>query len=77
MPDTKQPETATQPQSYCQFVKTLPEDDLHREYHDHHYGFPINDDEALFERLVWEINQAGLSWTTILKKTARVSSGIL
>lgn len=45
-------------------------DDLavHKPYHDLHYGFPILDDNELFCRLVLEINQAGLSWTTILKK---------
>jgi DNA-3-methyladenine glycosylase I len=32
------------------------------------YGFPLAEDAALFERLVLEINQAGLSWLTILKK---------
>ena len=32
------------------------------------YGFPVHDDDRLFERLVLEINQAGLSWLTILKK---------
>ena len=32
------------------------------------YGFPLHDDDLLFERLVLEINQAGLSWITILKK---------
>ena len=37
-------------------------------YHDHEYGFPLEDDNGLFERLVLEINQAGLSWTTILRK---------
>ena len=37
-------------------------------YHDNEYGFPIADDNRLFERLVLEINQAGLSWLTILKK---------
>jgi DNA-3-methyladenine glycosylase I len=41
---------------------------LHKAYHDHLYGFPIVDDNALFERMVLEINQAGLSWETILKK---------
>jgi DNA-3-methyladenine glycosylase I (EC 3.2.2.20) len=41
---------------------------VHRHYHDHEYGFPINDDNDLFARLVLEINQAGLSWTTILNK---------
>ena len=41
---------------------------LHGPYHDNEYGFPALDDSALFERLVLEINQAGLSWLTILKK---------
>lgn len=41
---------------------------LHKNYHDNHYGFPIHDDNELFGRLVMEINQAGLSWETILKK---------
>src|SRR5215213_7137260 len=40
----------------------------HGPYHDHEYGFPLRDDATLFERLVLEINQAGLSWLTILKK---------
>jgi 3-methyladenine DNA glycosylase Tag len=34
----------------------------HGPYHDEEYGFPLSDDAALFERLVLEINQAGLSW---------------
>jgi DNA-3-methyladenine glycosylase I len=37
-------------------------------YHDHEYGFPLEDDNELFGRLILEINQAGLSWTTILNK---------
>jgi DNA-3-methyladenine glycosylase I len=41
---------------------------LHKAYHDQLYGFPIHDDNELFCRLVLEINQAGLSWETILKK---------
>ncbi len=55
-------------QSYCHFVQDLYKSDLHKVYHDHHYGFPIEDDNELFGRLILEINQAGLSWTTILKK---------
>jgi DNA-3-methyladenine glycosylase I len=43
-------------------------DSVHRHYHDHEYGFPIDDDNLLFARMVLEINQAGLSWTTILNK---------
>ncbi|MDP4150952.1 MAG: DNA-3-methyladenine glycosylase I [Bacteroidota bacterium] len=41
---------------------------VHVHYHDHEYGFPIDDDNHLFARLILEINQAGLSWTTILNK---------
>jgi DNA-3-methyladenine glycosylase I len=41
---------------------------IHKVYHDQHYGFPIEQDDELFCRLILEINQAGLSWTTILKK---------
>lgn len=54
--------------SYCQYAATLPETDLHFQYHRFQYGFPIEDDNELFGRLILEINQAGLSWTTILKK---------
>jgi DNA-3-methyladenine glycosylase I len=43
---------------------------IHKAYHDQHYGFPIHDDNELFCRLILEINQAGLSWETILKKEA-------
>lgn len=58
--------------SYCDFVKniTKEKDLVHKDYHDNHYGFPIEDDNELFGRLVLEINQAGLSWTTILNKQA-------
>ncbi len=51
--------------TYCEYAPTHP---LHKPYHDHEYGFPLGEDAALFERLVLEINQAGLSWATILKK---------
>jgi DNA-3-methyladenine glycosylase I len=51
--------------SYC---KIAPGHPLHGPYHDSEYGFPVTDEAALFERLVLEINQAGLSWTTILAK---------
>ena len=51
--------------SYCEVAPGHP---LHGPYHDQEYGFPIRDDNRLFERLVLEINQAGLSWLTILKK---------
>ena len=54
--------------SYCKYVKDLPKDHIHRIYHDTQYGFPIESDDELFGRLLLEINQAGLSWDTILKK---------
>lgn len=55
---------------YCTYVKTLPAGNVHRVYHDTAYGFAIGNDDELFEWLVLEINQAGLSWTTILNKQA-------
>jgi DNA-3-methyladenine glycosylase I len=51
--------------SYCDIA---PGHEWHGPYHDSEYGFPLADDAGLFERLVLEINQAGLSWLTILKK---------
>lgn len=54
--------------SYCEFVQNAGKDSIHRHYHDNEYGFPIDDDNLLFARLVLEINQAGLSWETVLKK---------
>ena len=54
--------------SYCEVVWQMEPDNVHVHYHDKEYGFPIHDDNELFARLVLEINQAGLSWTTILNK---------
>jgi len=54
--------------SYCDYCISHPEDIYNATYHDTQYGFPLKDDNLLFERLVLEINQAGLSWITILKK---------
>ena len=51
--------------TYCAVAPGHP---FHGPYHDQEYGFPITDDAALFERLILEINQAGLSWLTVLKK---------
>jgi DNA-3-methyladenine glycosylase I len=51
--------------SYCEAAAGHP---YHGPYHDHEYGFPVADEHRLFERLMLEINQAGLSWLTILKK---------
>lgn len=54
--------------SYCEYCNSHPEDIYNSEYHDREYGFPLKDDNRLFERFILEINQAGLSWITILKK---------
>lgn len=51
--------------SYCDFAPGHP---VHGPYHDQEYGFPQTEESDLFERLVLEINQAGLSWETILRK---------
>ncbi len=51
--------------SYCEIAPGHP---FHGPYHDTEYGFPARGDAVLFERLALEINQAGLSWLTVLKK---------
>jgi DNA-3-methyladenine glycosylase I len=53
--------------AYC---RAAPGDPIHGLYHDTEYGFPTEEESVLFERLILEINQAGLSWATILKKRA-------
>jgi len=50
---------------YCDVAPGHP---LHGPYHDHEYGFPQREESVLFERLLLEINQAGLSWETMLRK---------
>jgi len=50
---------------YCDFASGHA---IHGPYHDKEYGFPIEDESKLFERLLLEINQAGLNWELILKK---------
>jgi DNA-3-methyladenine glycosylase I len=51
--------------TYCRIAPGHP---VHSLYHNGEYGFPTSEESALFERLILEINQAGLSWLTILKK---------
>jgi DNA-3-methyladenine glycosylase I len=51
--------------TYCDIAPGHP---FHGPYHDREYGFPIRGESKLFERLVLEINQAGLSWLTVLRK---------
>jgi len=54
--------------SYCEAIGRGGLGEEHVRYHDNEYGFPLSGDNELFERLILEINQAGLSWTTILRK---------
>ena len=49
--------------AYC---RAAPGHPLHGPYHDTEYGFPSQEEAVLFERLALEINQAGLSWQTVL-----------
>ena len=56
------------PTSFCAAVQLLEKDNFMRVYHDTAYGYPVTNDNELFERLILEINQAGLSWSIILKK---------
>lgn len=51
--------------AYC---RAAPGHPWHGPYHDSEYGFPSQDEAVLFERLALEINQAGLSWLTVLRK---------
>ncbi len=51
--------------SYCLIAPGHP---VHAHYHDHEYGFPQRGERELFERLLLESNQAGLSWELMLKK---------
>ncbi|MGL4606685.1 MAG: DNA-3-methyladenine glycosylase I [Eubacteriaceae bacterium] len=44
------------------------DDPLYKKYHDEEWGMPVHDDQKLFEMLILEGMQAGLSWITVLKK---------
>ncbi len=58
--------------TYCDFVNNNSSEtadaQLHKQYHYNEYGFPLEDDDALLGHLLLEINQAGLSWTLMLRK---------
>lgn len=56
---------AKETQTVCPWASTDP---LYREYHDTEWGRPLHDDRALFELLILEGMQAGLSWLTVLRK---------
>jgi DNA-3-methyladenine glycosylase I len=54
----------------AEYCRLAPAHEIHGPYHATEYGFPAREDAVLFERLALEINQAGLSWLTVLKKRA-------
>jgi DNA-3-methyladenine glycosylase I len=56
--------------TYCEAIGQMKGEvrELNRDYHDNHYGFPLYKDNELFGRFLLEINQAGLSWTLMLRK---------
>ena len=54
--------------SYCEYCKSPKAKQVHIDYHDEVYGFPVEQDNELFGRLTLEIYQAGLSWEIILNK---------
>ena len=60
--------------SYCDAVSSGKFNEKHRQYHDCVYGFPETDDNTLFGRLLMEINQAGLSWDTVLNKAESIKA---
>ena len=60
--------------SYCTAVVAGKFNSRHKVYHDHDYGYPITEDNALFGRLLMEINQAGLSWDTVLNKRESIQA---
>lgn len=62
---TKAPHTSNT-KTRCQWAQNAP--DFYQHYHDHEWGIPVHDDTKLFEMLILEGAQAGLSWETVLKK---------
>lgn len=52
---------------YCTYAADNP---VHASYHDGEYGFPLDDERLLFERLCLEVMQCGLSWDLILRRRA-------
>lgn len=60
--------------SYCDAIASGKFNARHKTYHDHFYGFAETEDNALFGRLLMEINQAGLSWDTVLNKSESIKA---
>jgi DNA-3-methyladenine glycosylase I len=59
------PQNSSNSESVCPWCTGF---DLYRQYHDEEWGVPLRDERALFELLILEGAQAGLSWSTVLKK---------
>jgi DNA-3-methyladenine glycosylase I len=57
--------TDDQQTTRCVWCRATP---AYQHYHDHEWGFPVQDDQRLFEKICLEGFQAGLSWLTILNK---------
>lgn len=60
--------------SYCDAIASGKFNARHKTYHDHFYGYAETEDNALFGRLLMEINQAGLSWDTVLNKSESIKA---
>ena len=60
------PQKTPKEKSRCGWLKV--DDPLYRDYHDLEWGVPVYDDRKIFEFLVLESAQAGLSWSTVLRK---------
>ena len=56
------------PVKRCTWCENTPLGQRYLDYHDHEWGVPVHDDQILFEFLILEGAQAGLSWSTILAK---------
>ena len=68
-PVKKSSSTTKSEPSRCRWASTITDPDYLR-YHDKEWGRPVHDDRLLFEMLILEGAQAGLSWATILRKRA-------
>jgi DNA-3-methyladenine glycosylase I len=65
--ESEEPMNTTTPLHRCAWAG---DDPLYQAYHDEEWGVPVHDDRLLFEFLILEGAQAGLSWLTILRKRA-------
>jgi DNA-3-methyladenine glycosylase I len=64
----EQPAPGSDKRRRCSWCENTSLGQLYIDYHDHEWGVPVHDDRALFEFLILEGAQAGLSWSTILAK---------